>query len=264
MSVTFETHEELVAAIEGITLTIDGDLTVNFDICIEASIDARNIRAGNIRAGNIRAWNIDARNIRAGNIRAGNIDARNISYYACCFAYESFKCKALTGRRETSKHFCLDSDIVFEEEVETSCGAIINLDDYETEPIDYTGCHPVVRESLKYGLSIECEVWGAVRGENQKAFITAYSLCDESDYPYRSGGDFHRNAEPIKKKKTETRVKGAVEVMAWLVRNGFEFFSGPGNWETDVYRFDKHLWRYCGKPSPVSWEFPELLEEVEA
>ena len=30
---------------------------------------------------------------------------------------------------------------------------------YNTKPIDYTGCHPVIAEALKRGETIKCKVW---------------------------------------------------------------------------------------------------------
>ena len=93
---------------------------------IARNIDARNIDAWNIIALNIDAWNIDAwniiarniiarniiaRNIIARNIIALNIDAGDISFWACVFAEESFKCRSIVGRRNKSKYFCLDSEV---------------------------------------------------------------------------------------------------------------------------------------------------------
>jgi hypothetical protein len=104
------------------------------------NIDARNIKALNINALNINAWdikavdikalninasdinakNIDAKNINAGNIIAWNIDASDIdaldiSYYAMCFAYNNITCKSIKGRRENSKHFCLEGKITIKD-----------------------------------------------------------------------------------------------------------------------------------------------------
>jgi hypothetical protein len=82
------------------------------------NINARDINAWNINARDINAWNINAVNINAVNIDAGNInaediDARDINYWAVCFAYKTFKCKSVKGRRENSKHFCLDNEIEY-------------------------------------------------------------------------------------------------------------------------------------------------------
>ena len=106
------------------------DLVVfNFDLDINAnieagSIDALDICAGNIKAYdidtkdlnsvNIEAWDIYARDIYACNIEADNIKARNISYFAVCFAYDNIKCKSIEGSRENSKHFVLDGKLDIE------------------------------------------------------------------------------------------------------------------------------------------------------
>ena len=108
----------------------------DFDLNVEANIDAYdiealdinawninacNINANNIKARNINAIDIDACNINVGNIsacniEAGNISANNISYHAVCFAYDSIKCKSIKGRRKNSKHFVLDGKLEVEEE----------------------------------------------------------------------------------------------------------------------------------------------------
>ena len=108
----------------------------DFDLNVEANIDAYdiealdinawninacNINANNIKARNINAIDIDACNIEAGNISACNIEAsdisaNNISYHAVCFAYDSIKCKSIKGRRKNSKHFVLDGKLEVEED----------------------------------------------------------------------------------------------------------------------------------------------------
>ena len=86
-------------------------------------IDTKNIKANNINAydiyaNNINAWNIDVvNNIKAGNIEANYINALDINYHAVCFAYKNIKCKSIKGRRENHKHFALDGKIeVLEDE----------------------------------------------------------------------------------------------------------------------------------------------------
>ena len=85
----------------------------NINAC---NINANNIKARNINAIDIDACNIEARNISACNIEAGNISANNISYHAVCFAYDSIKCKSIKGRRKNSKHFVLDGKLEVEED----------------------------------------------------------------------------------------------------------------------------------------------------
>ena len=129
--------------IEAVVFDFDLNVEANIDAYdIEAldinaiNIDARNINADNINVNNINAidinaWNINANNIKAGdiitgnisacnisacNIEAGDISANNISYHAVCFAYDSIKCKSIKGRRKNSKHFVLDGKLEVEEE----------------------------------------------------------------------------------------------------------------------------------------------------
>ena len=42
-------------------------------------------------------------------------NAGNIKYYAVCFAYKGITCKSIRGKRENSKHFCLDDEIIIKE-----------------------------------------------------------------------------------------------------------------------------------------------------
>ena len=86
------------------------------------NIDAKNIDAldiiayGDINACDINAGNIKAHNIYANDIFAFNIIANDISYYGVCVAYESIKCKSIEGRRENHKHFVLDGELEVEED----------------------------------------------------------------------------------------------------------------------------------------------------
>lgn len=93
-------------------------------------IDARNLDVGHINAGNIKARNIEAcvinaRNIKAHNIDATDINAIKISYFAVCFAHKKIKCKSIKGRRNNSKHFCLDGEITYKKQ------HVIIIDDKE-------------------------------------------------------------------------------------------------------------------------------------
>ena len=133
----YKTQAEIEADIVDGVLTVNEDVkfecsfSINASLKIEGDIDARNIDAWdidacNIDAGDINARNIDARNINARdiyagdidagdidawNINAGDIDAGDISFWAVCFAYNSFKCKSIAGRRDNAKYFCLDKEV---------------------------------------------------------------------------------------------------------------------------------------------------------
>ena len=88
------------------------DLVVfNFDLYINANIDAMDINA----------WDINARNIRANDIYAwdiitSDINAKDISYFAVCYAYKNIKCKSIKGRAPTTNHFVLGGKLEVENE----------------------------------------------------------------------------------------------------------------------------------------------------
>jgi hypothetical protein len=124
-------------------MTFDEDLKVSgnilgkdgerFNLTVKGNLNALDINALDINAFDINARNIDASDINAGNINAWNIDAfdinaSDISYYAVCFAYQNITCKSIKGRRENSKHFCLDGVITIKEDKKfcDKCGAEIN------------------------------------------------------------------------------------------------------------------------------------------
>ena len=88
----YKTQAEIEADI------VDGVLTVNEDVKFECSFS---INASLKIEGDIDAGDIDAR----------NINALGISFWAVCFAYNSFKCKSIAGRRDNAKYFCLDKEV---------------------------------------------------------------------------------------------------------------------------------------------------------
>ena len=123
------------------------DVTFNCNIDVSSNIEARNVNGGYIKAEHISAWdikavginvrkiyswnlkafeieavnidahdisvcNIKAINIYAWDIKAKNINAFDISFNAICCAYETFVCNSIEGRRENSKYFCLDGEVV--------------------------------------------------------------------------------------------------------------------------------------------------------
>jgi len=125
---TLTSNEQAESLIKNGVLEVGDDIEIAFDgFKTDADIKCHNIYSKGYRrditAEVITAWNIDALNIDAlginawdiyaWNIYAGDIDAGNIDYYAVCFACKTFKCKSVKGRRENSKHFCLDNEIEY-------------------------------------------------------------------------------------------------------------------------------------------------------
>ena len=93
MAKIYKTQKEIEADIKDGVLAIEGDVSFECSFSIDARIE--------VKAGDIKAW----------NIKAGNIEAGDISFYAVAFAYFSFKCKSIIGRRDKNKYFCLDNEV---------------------------------------------------------------------------------------------------------------------------------------------------------
>jgi type 1 fimbria pilin len=135
----YKTQQEVEKDIKDGVLTIQGDVTFECSISIDASIivtdgninaedinawdiNAEDITAEDINAEDINAWDITAGDITAKNITAGDITARDItawditakeiSYHAFCCVYGSIKCKSIKARRtKHHKPICLDGKL---------------------------------------------------------------------------------------------------------------------------------------------------------
>jgi len=110
----YKTQKEVDADTRDGVLEVNGDVIFEFPLITSASLKiVGNISARNLLANDISAHNISAHDITAGgNITAVDITAKgNISFYAVAFAYCSFTCKSIKGRRKNSKYFCLDGNV---------------------------------------------------------------------------------------------------------------------------------------------------------
>ena len=151
----YKTQQEVEKDIKNGVLAIEGDVTFECSISIDASIHVKfghinagdikalNINAGNINAGDIKALNINAGNINAGNINAGNINAgdikagninarditaKDISYYAFMSAYNSITCKSWKARRVKAQNpVCLDGKLTLKDDDDDATTEAINL-----------------------------------------------------------------------------------------------------------------------------------------
>jgi len=143
----YKTQAEVESDIKDGLLKVNDDVTFDCDINIKAHIickdlDCRDLNCGNLNCGNLNCGNLNCRNLNCGDLNCGNLNCRNLncgnlncmdlncmdlncwnlncgdlncmdlSYYAIAVAYYKFKCKSVVGRRNNSKHFCLDSKIV--------------------------------------------------------------------------------------------------------------------------------------------------------
>ena len=110
-------NEELKSLIVDGKIIIDDNIECNFNINVEADINAWDINAGDINAWNITACNISAWDINAWDITARDINALGINYYASCVSYKNITCESIKGRRDNSFHKCLDGEVTIKEKL---------------------------------------------------------------------------------------------------------------------------------------------------
>ena len=136
---------------------------------------------------------------------------------------------------------------------------------YNTRPIHFTGCHPVIAEHLKRGEAIECMVWDDLRGGKATGTVSGY--CANNKYPYicdGSGVSAWMHAEPITLKTR--RIMPPERAIPVLIAEGFAFTStgclaGPGIF------LSPHMYALMGEDldgeaSKFAWP-AYIIEEVE-
>ena len=138
---------------------------------------------------------------------------------------------------------------------------------YNTKPIDFTGCHPVIAEHLKRGEEIRCWAWDQNCAEKpnscHEVWIVRY--WKGADYPYRTAtGTFFRHAEPIPLKVK--RIMPPERAIQVLIAKGWKFTStgwlvGPG------CILNPHMYALMGgdvdgDASNFAWP-PCIIEELE-
>lgn len=99
-------NEELKSYIKDGEIVFNESIECNFDINVNA----------NINAWDINAWRIKARDINAVDIKSWNINAWSISYHAFCVSYNNIECTSIEGRRKNSFHKCLDGELKIKEQ----------------------------------------------------------------------------------------------------------------------------------------------------
>ena len=133
---------------------------------------------------------------------------------------------------------------------------------YNTRPIDFTGCHPVIAEALKRGEAIECKVWDSRRGHDEgKCYVTGY----EPGIYITSGGCKLDRAEPIPIKTR--RIMPPERAIPVLIAEGWKF-DDNGNLVGDENTILNNMFKLMGKPlsdPKVSfWVWPPcIIEGVE-
>ena len=133
---------------------------------------------------------------------------------------------------------------------------------YNTRPIDFTGCHPVIAEALKRGEAIECKVGDSedsVHGK-RKRYITGYI----SGAYIMSSGVFWSHAEPIQRKAR--RIMPPERAIPVLIAEGWKFKSsgsimGPSSILTP-YQVSLMGTSLDGEAGDFRWP-PCIIEEAE-
>ena len=138
---------------------------------------------------------------------------------------------------------------------------------YNTRPIDFTGCHPVIAKHLKRGEDIKCIVWdfGCDRRRAVEAWVWRYR--GNSSHPYRSDSDLlWKHAEPIARKVK--RVMPPERAIPVLIAEGWKFGDNG-----DLVGYVNNcvrtaMFKLMGKPlsdpKVSSWTWPPcIIEEVE-
>lgn len=137
----------------------------------------------------------------------------------------------------------------------------INLDNYDTKPMDFTGCDPVIERALSQGLMIKCKgECGVVRT------VIGYDPRDECYCTLEGaeGDSWCQNLKPIP--KVRKRIMPAGKAIDTLLNHGYAF-DGEGDLvhvltgimvvSSVFQQFGKHL-------DDVTYVFPSIIvEEVE-
>ena len=135
---------------------------------------------------------------------------------------------------------------------------------YNTRPIDFTGCHPVIAEHLKRGEEIECRAWDNKGAAKKEIWVCRYK--SSAGLPYRSETDTPwKYAEPIPLKVK--RIMPPERAIPMLIAGGWRFddsgdMIGPG--KSVVTNMLKLMGKPLSDPKVSEWKWPPcIIEEVE-
>ena len=134
---------------------------------------------------------------------------------------------------------------------------------YNTQPIDFTGCHPVIAEALKRGEAIECKVWSDLSGESQTGYVIGFSASNLHRYRCDNEGvSVHRHAEPIPLKVK--RIMPPERAFPVLIAGGWRF-DAHGALNGEPYCIVPQMFAKMGSPIEDNlWKWPDcIIEEVE-
>ena len=136
---------------------------------------------------------------------------------------------------------------------------------YNTRPIDFTGCHPVIAEHLKRREAIECRGWDDDDLQfGSRRFVCQYMGGEE--YPYIADSGAHwMYAEPIPLKVK--RIMPPERAIPVLIAEGWKFNSS-GQMCRPAQTIQPTMFCRMGSrlddPNTISWSWPScIIEEVE-
>lgn len=136
---------------------------------------------------------------------------------------------------------------------------------YNTRPIDYTGCHPVIAEHLKLGEEIKCWVWDKDYDEKPNSCCEVWIVryWQTAAYPYRTAGDtYFRYAEPIPIKVR--RIMPPERAIPVLIAGGWKFSADGhlvGPEQTLVPSMLCCMGKLINDPAVIPWSWPPCIIE---
>ena len=135
---------------------------------------------------------------------------------------------------------------------------------YNTRPIDFTGCHPVIAEALKRGEEIECRAWDNKGAAKKEIWVCRYK--SSAGLPYRSETDTPwKYAEPIPLKPR--RIMPPERAIRVLIAGGWVFSTDGrlvGPEQTIIQSMFHCMGKLVDDPSVSHWSWPPcIIEEVE-
>jgi hypothetical protein len=133
---------------------------------------------------------------------------------------------------------------------------------YNTRPIDFTGCHPVIAEALKRGEAIKCKVWDDGHPREETRYVVSY-------WPktYISEGlVVWDRAEPIPRKTR--RIMPPERAIPVLIAEGWKFDDNGAMYSFGKEHIHIRMFSRMGNrlddPNTISWSWPDcIIEEVE-
>ena len=131
---------------------------------------------------------------------------------------------------------------------------------YNTRPIDFAGCHPVIAEHLKRGEEIECRAWDNKGAAKKEIWVCRYK--SSTGLPYRSDTDTPwKYAEPTPPKTR--RIMPPERAIPVLIENGYAF-DELGALRGEPHFIVPQMFEKMGKPlEDNSWLWPPcIIEEV--